>query len=1000
MNTQNYQQTATGKTFVTHSGTKRTYVYKRGSTTELSSGFKKLFRSDIITVAPTDFDKVFNTVTRRWVNRSSLFKNNGDIRPAYKKSLEVKLRLTSYPTSEWLERVKHLRKGVDILLPFALRFTSGIISNMTKDLSFNNFWHFEQFVENLFDADYRGGSGNTAAMTSQQALVDGFEFAQIEVVALEGGCNHACGGAEENVEKTFKNNRWVLTTFNPVSQRNQCAYRCIENMLNVKLDIHAVRKKFIIKPNVPLSIDLVQQIYNYVNDKREKLLMIIQADFIGEIDLVNMNVMLLEKGHYYVITNARPVSHDDVKCCRGDLAYDYESRPDFSDFVYQGHTKCYRVKPTICAIYYRFNRTTDYHRHLFTTTRESSAARQFLDWLIQQAFEGHHFNVVGHFASIFDAYLTVAAMTMNEQLTTKMQLRGTSLIGLQFHSHLFKCSGCFIIDSLDNMCKAYKIKTRKLTSFKYQGRELSNMQLCMFRPEIDFWEFMGLEQTNPEMWNLYTEYCYSDVESLSEIWKRFVTETDALIKRMDPVVLNKCSTMSCNTIGALAKKILDGLQAKSMDYKFYKKFIDGDEQKYQYIAGGFDEGPGFKNGGISHCNQPGKHLHQIVSYDITSQYSACMMFMHIAVGPSSWYGENAIYNPKLEGFYTIKNLKFNTAPHAFRPIAFKEQGKSLDWIHDWQEKEEVNVTSGMLTYLIKTQGLVGFTIQRALLSKSWMLGEKLFGKYVRPLFKGKQDQDEYKESNAEEYNPCLRAIMKIMLNASSGKLVQESRNYPSLAYVATSETPKLNINGILVKKTFDKTTQNDWVNAGCCLYGFSKELLFEYINALPRGSADVCHVETDSVYMHASDEATFLENMNKKNSVLFSIGSNLGNVKKEYATVGPSYFIGKKNYFLKSFDDNNNLKSVLKIKGIKTSSYNTDGSKIVHVNESFYERQYAGEVISTTINTLKKNLYGETGVRTCQITRRTRTLLELHEYGLDGKINTSIPVVKPIKLLI
>ena len=100
----------------------------------------------------------------------------------------------------------------------------------------------------------------------------------------------------------------------------------------------------------------------------------------------------------------------------------------------------YLLKDTICAIHYRLNRSVEYHKKVFVTNRDKSSARQFLDWLQVQHYESHHFNIIAHNGSRFDNYFLVANFTENEQLQTDIQLRGTSIIGMQNHSSTYHIS--------------------------------------------------------------------------------------------------------------------------------------------------------------------------------------------------------------------------------------------------------------------------------------------------------------------------------------------------------------------------------------------------------------------------------------------------------------------------------------------------------------------------------------------------------------------------------
>jgi hypothetical protein len=962
---------------------KRTYVYKQG-TTDLSTGFKKKYREGDITILPQNLTVAYNKFSKRFVPREKIYKNNGEYRIFYKRLLDEEeekkkftaIRNQALPTNEWNLFVETQLNSK--LTPFKLTLKSGIVGGLIKSFNFRNFYHFENWLKIVIEgAVVETGSDNIDEMDGLRGALD---MAMLTVQPIEGGCNHKCGGSAVNTLKKFNNTRWKFECYNPVSKENQCAFKCLEYILKRKLNIHSLRKQFKLERNVMVDIETLHAIY--MQERTDNMLLdIVDRNYEGDIELDTIHSILTNKDHYYVIVKAEKVPYKDVKCKRGDLSFDFETRPDLNDFVYVGNKKSFLLKDTICAIHYRFNRSFDYHKQVFITNREKSSSRQFLNWLQEQHYKNNHFNIVGHNASRFDNYFLVSQFTENEQLQTPMQLRGTSIIGMQYYSHLIKDSCCFLTDSLSNLCNDYKIKTKKLTDFIYKGVELTNMNLCFYKPELDFWDFMELEQSDPEFWKLYTEYCLYDCLSLTELWKCFNNETNDIIKKIRPDLLISCSVMACNTIGSLAKKIIDKLQIKSKDFKFYNKFLNNDDVKYKFVCG-------FKRGGISHCNQPGKHNTSISSFDITSQYPSAMINMIIPSGESNWTDK---YDPKMYGYYTIKNLKFNN--NKFKPLAYSEKGKSLNWAYDWKEDDEVNVGSELLKYLMETQGLETFDVIKGLVSKNYVKGYKLFGKYVMTLFEAKAEQDILKESKDEKYNPAFRSVIKLLLNSITGKLVEDPSRYFTLKY--TGNETKTNLNGIGIIKEKEDDNMNIWVNAGCCVYDYSKILLFKYIECLPNGSDDVIHVETDSIYFSTSNKETFIKNVALKTTERIdypiAIDIKLGNVKQEHETVGETYFNGKKNYYLKDTEG----KQVMKMKGIPLTSIDEHGNKYQIVDKSFYERIYAGEVIESRFTTMTKALFGTTAIRAHYMTRTTRSLMPLYEWNDGMKTTDERYLIKP-----
>ena len=991
----NYRRDTQNRLYATLPNNRRVYIYKQGTIDQLSVNFRKQFREGNVRNLPANFPYAYNKFTKRFVDADKLVRKDGRYRKFYQdqlieesrqtisRFLQRRRERTAIPINQWID---YVRGRVADNTPFLIRLVSGLVAGVSRDFNFTDYHHFRQFVENIMNADYQGGSGSTQQV---RGMRDVFANAVIQILPIEGGCNHKCGGRDAKLEKVIDNTKWKFHVYNPVSQRNDCAFKCLEHIFERKLNIHELRKTHNLKAGEKVPIDTLWKIYESEKEDK-KLLTIIDPQHEGYVDTDESYYIVVNKDHYYVLQHAEKKKVKNVKCKRGDLSFDFETRPDYTQYVMVGNTKSYLLHDTICAIHYRYNRSDEYHSKIFTTNRTKSSARQFLDWLQEQHYDNKHFNIVAHNGANFDNYFLVANFTQNEQQTVDMQLRGTSIIGMQYYSHLFKDSCCFLTNSLNNLCKQYKIETKKLTDFDYKGTKLTNANLCFFKPELGFWEFMELESTDPEYWGLYTEYCLYDCYSLTELWKRFNTETNGLIEKMNPALLAKCSVMSCNTIGSLAKKLVDNLQmksftytaemsngyrkqmtkrCKSFDFAKYCEFIDEDIEKYRYICQ-------FKRGGISHCNQAGKHTHEVCSYDITSQYPTALINMIIPAGKSEWTTE---YKAGKYGYYTIKNLKFDDN-RKFKPIAYSPIDKSsLDWVHDWKPHEELKIGSELLKYMIHSQGLISFEVVDGLVSNCYLKGYQLFGSYVNVLFQEKANQDELKSAKDPAYNPAFREVIKLFLNSITGKLVEDPSRYFSLKY--TGEQTDTALNGVgIVKEKKDEDNMNIWVNAGCCVYDYSKMLLFKYVECLPNGSDDVIHIETDSIYFNKKDEQHFIENVAKKTcerkDYPIEIGSSLGNVKNEHTTgSNVSYFLGKKFYYLECVKE---CQEVMRIKGIPLSTIDEAGNRIGLVNKSFYERIYGGEEIKSEFATLQKKLFGNTRITSHRMTRITRPNMKYH----------------------
>jgi hypothetical protein len=404
----------------------------------------------------------------------------------------------------------------------------------------------------------------------------------------------------------------------------------------------------------------------------------------------------------------------------------------------------------------------------------------------------------------------------------------------------------------------------------------------------------------------------------------------------------------------------------------------------------------FKIGGISHCNQAGKHTHDIVSYDITSQYPTAMRHMRVPIGRSSWVDA---YDERRHGFYEITNLVWNPdVVKRFKIVCGRESnGEELSHVspaerltyarkvnndasiklekgtRDWNN---LGLTTLMDSYMIKYQmaqcGLVSFDVVMGLVSHMDIEASIFFGNYVDVLFAEKARQDELKDSKSAEYNVAYREVIKLFLNALTGKLVEDSSKYFNLTY--TTEDTKETLGGVSCFKDRTGKKFNPWLVCGVIVYSYSKRLLHEYMRCMPNGTDDIINVETDSMYFDKKHQAAFIANVNKiKSDYPIRIGKGvnapLGCVKQEYDVSGDSYFLGKKFYGLgKTIQEN----------GQHQVSYHKDGTIEVVTVDGPYEVLKAMKIKGIPMKT--KNAHGirplHASARSEPASRAPRTLME------------------------
>ncbi len=990
------------------------FVYKRGFEGQrISRTYARAVRQQEVPIDPTLFNAgfIFNNITGKFNLKRRLidgrFKDKR-LKKAWRGTHEIRDGVFYHSNIINGTSVTYLEDLDSVVLPavkhrmenaFQLTLTSAVIGGVSKTFTFHSYGHFAHWIGHILDRTYRGGSAQSVRYKDKLRQVgckDAFKVVHWSIT-FTGGCN--------KMRKSFTENKHVVgdyyefDLFNPESRRNNCGLEVLRAMCDIDFDGKSnrlLRTEFKIETGAALTGDQLKYIYRKYCTT-ENPLCIISSDFDGTYN-ETYNYIFWRKGHYMLVTNVfrRGMSVGKIReleyqldqendedlrdkilkkietirkgpmwlkgLKRGLLAFDFETRAT-EEYVPIADRIGNVLKDTIVKCVYRECRKPNVIlKRGFTTNEEKTSARQFLDWLKEEHREGRHYTCIAHNGANFDFYLLFKEFTENEILHNPPNFRNTSIIQMTYCGHVFKDSCCFMANTLDNLCKSFKIsdENAKLTKFEFNGKSLTNIEMCFYKPNLTFAEFMNLEQTEPEFWKLYEKYCENDCTSLLELWDKFKTAYETAVKRMKyPMLLEKCTLNSTSTVAGLGMKLIRHINKQdSQGYrKQQEKFFDDEcfelesHRKYNFVCN-------FKRGGISHCHQMGKHLHSVASFDITSQYPASMMKMKVPTGKSRW---TTRWEPNAYGYYHVKNMRFNL-PHGtkmFKPVCGVKKSKteSLNWATN--TIDECYVDSEMLKYLIEHYELdPSFEVVEGLVSNKWIQGAFFFNQYINALFDGKAEQDEFKKNNPTMYNQALREVIKLFLNAVSGKLVEDPQKYFQVKYTHTKERGAKDLNGVAVKKDYGDFKPNFWVGCGVMMYSYSKRLLFEYIRMLPHDSDDIIHVETDGIYFDNRFTEQFVENIkNYRGKYPVAIGSNLGNVKPEHVSKGPSYWLGKKFYYLYCSVEE---KEVIRIKGIPKETIDEHGTKKQLVDVKLYEEVFNGRAQTREFKSIRRDLWGKT----------------------------------------
>lgn len=879
------------------------------------------------------------------------------------------------------------RSGINKNRPFILTLKAPH-SNRVFDYRFNTIEHLENALKLDNSENYLG----------QQYAVDMkqyFEHAQI--VGLKnvgGGCSTNKKEGNLNVIKGLK---YAFTVHWPLSKDNSCAYHAIAYHTQTKLSNKTLCEKLNLTLKEKKSIDEFKKMWDLVS---EESVHIIDKDYDGEMSS-DVRYVLLNKEHYSAVISStiHKVAEPSTKVKRNILMWDCETRKtdDFitiragckdskgSDISY----KSYKLKDSITSIAYMGNRG-QMLTHTFVSNKDRSSTRQFVDWLIQSR---QKFHCYAHNAASFDNYFFLQNLTEDEYKGAEITKLGLRFASIRFAGHELTDSRLHLVQSLQSLCDDYKVETPKMTEFVVGGKVLTNTQMCFYKPELGFYEFMDLKNSEPEFWQLYQQYCEVDCISLYQIWKSYSDSMRQISEKMlsgdengHTVEGGKLNIATRLTVGSGAMDLLEASMMKQnktlcLRVKDFNDSIEKETFLRQFIRGG-----------ISHASKPGSHHYQITDVDIASQYPAAMYHGRIPVGTSRFIdGElsKVHYSREWHGYVHMRNLVFCESARKNKFLATYLERDDGSRVLQWDtpnQIQELFLDTVSINYYLDVGLLKSFDVVKTLVSKQSIVGSEVYGLYIDTLFSMKAQQDVFKAEKSKLYNPSLRSSIKLCLNSVGGKCVENKLKHEREC--RESKADKLvRVNGY---DQFMRSAPrlNPFLPTGLSIYSNSKILLREYVECLPNGADDMIHAETDGFMFRKSSlehfkqqVETYHERVPKptvdrregdvRETLPIAFGSALGNIGVACETDdGVSYFLGKKNYLMSGADKGGT--DLIRLKGIPQKTINEDGSYRKLVSRADYEDMFDGKTATFKFQTLLKTTKEQIAISSHEITRKIK----------------------------
>ncbi len=848
---------------------------------------------------------------------------------------------------------------------------------------FNGIDHLENAIKLDESENYLG---REYAVNAKQY----FENVSVESVRnVSGGCNRR---KREDCQNVVKGKTYSFTVHCPLTKDNSCAYHSIAYHTKTELSNKLICEKLNLALKEKKTIDDIRRMWNLVSDDK---MCVIDRDFDGELQS-DVKYILLDKEHYTAVISWQVVEVKAKKSVikRNTLTWDCETRQT-SEFITirkgardeNGKDisyRSYKLKDTITKACYMGNRG-QMVKIGWVSTPEKSSIRQFIEWL---AASTQKFKCYAHNGASFDNYFFINQLTEDEYKEAGIVKLGLRFASVQFEGHELTDSRLHLVQSLDSLCSDYKVETPKMTEFVVNGRVLTNTQMCFYRPELSFDEFMGLQQSEPEFWDLYEKYCEVDCVSLYQIWQSYSNSMRQISEAMmsgdqdgHTKEGGKLNISKRLTVGSGAMDLLEAsmeLQDRNL-YLRVKDFND-DVEKEEFLRL-------FIRGGISHTGQPGAHHYKVTDVDIVSQYPAAMYHGKIPVGKSRWVDGGVAYNRDWCGYVHMRNLVFSDEARKNKFLAMYHERADGTRVLQWDTPnhiDELHLDTVSINYYMDCGLLRSFEVVKALVSNHSIVGREVYGLYIDTLFQMKAQQDVYKAQKHILYNPSLRSSIKLCLNSVTGKCVENKLKHEKRCSEEKAEKV-IRVNG---QDQFMQSAAkiNPFLPTGLSIYSNSKILLREYVECLPNGSDDMIHAETDG-FMFRKESLDHFKQMvdtyhervprgDVRESLPIAFGGLLGNIGVACETDdGVSYFLGKKNYLMSGAEKG---KDLIRLKGVPQKTIEADGTYRYLVSRTHYEDMYDGKTVSFRFQTLLKTVRDAVNVSAHEITRSIK--LDKHSF--------------------
>jgi hypothetical protein len=420
--------------------------------------------------------------------------------------------------------------------------------------------------------------------------------------------------------------------------------------------------------------------------------------------------------------------------------------------------------------------------------------------------------IIGFNNSRFDNFIFIDDLVTHDHYVNNVLIANNSFLS-------FTVNGCISRDlcrilccSLKSACESFKCSMSKLEfdhATMQQQRNLNRLD--------DY-----LEQNKEAI----SEYVSMDCYALAEL---FFKTKDA-VKQLTGLDIESHPTLGSLTYNAFKKTLSPKIKLPIVKDEVVDDFIRSS------IIGGRTQ---IQKG---ECND-------ISSIDVTSLYPYVMLENKYPIG-----------QPKITKHYMRNKIGVYNVTILSQPTPNIIPNRDKDGRLNWEYKGVIErvLNSVDIECLIRYGSVIH-------IGKGYYWEDSqnnIFNEYFDKLMQEKKIQDQYKMQKDERYNPALRELCKLDMNALSGKLAQ--RRYQKVSMFLQSNKQRISFENKVVKESIKyyvgekyiiaegekiRQTSNNPVIWGSLIYAYARTYMYDKVLC----KVKVYGMDTDSAFIKSSD---------------------------------------------------------------------------------------------------------------------------------------------------